>query len=374
MSQINRILQGEIEKRMKPNKVILLFGARRVGKTFLIKSIERNFKGTTLFLNGEDNNVRQLLNDCSKANYSSLLEGKELLIIDEAQSVPDIGKKLKLIADEIENIQIIATGSSSFDLLNLAGEPLVGRAQTFHLFPFSQEELMQVENRFEAYENLESKLIYGTYPQTIGISNSEKEEYLLDIVNAYLLKDILAIDGLRSSAKMLDLLRLIAYQSGSLVSNDEIGRQIGLSKNTIEKYLDLLSKVFIIYKLSGFSTNLRKELTKSAKWYFYDNGIRNALINNFSPIGIRQDKGSLWESFMISERIKKKHFHLERGNHYFWRTYDQQEIDLIEVENEEIKAFEFKWGEGKAAIPTAFKKHYPNAVFSVIRKEDYLTF
>lgn len=374
MNTINRILQLEIEKRMQPGIVMLLFGARRVGKTILIKAIANKFDGKKLFLNGEDNNTHLMLQEKSIANYKFLLQGIDLLIIDEAQNIPDIGSKLKLIVDEIPSVYVIASGSSSFDLLNLTGEPLVGRSQTFYLFPFSQEEMMQSENAAEMLQNLQDKMIFGTYPQLLTMNNNQKQEYLTDMVNAYLLRDILAIDGLRNSNKMLDLLRLIAFQTGNLVSYDELGRQLGLSKNTVEKYLDLLSKVFIIHRLGAYSGNLRKEISKSSKWYFYDNGIRNALINNFSPISLRTDVGQLWESFLISERLKRKYFHCLNLNHYFWRTFDQQEVDLIEIDNQKMTAFEFKWSEKEVKIPIAFQKTYSDAMFFNINKNNYYSF
>jgi len=289
-------------------------------------------------------------------------------------NISDIGAKLKLIVDELPAIYVIASGSSSFDLLNLTGEPLVGRSKTFYLFPFSQEEMLQVESGVEVFNNLEQKMIFGTYPQLLNMNPSEKQEYLTDLVNGYLLKDILSIEGLRNSNKMSDLLKLIAFQTGNLVSYDELGRQLGLSKNTVEKYLDLLSKVFIVYRLNAFSGNLRKEISKSGKWYFYDNGIRNALISNFSPLSIRTDVGQLWESFVLSERIKRKHFHLLPVNHYFWRTYDQQEVDLIEVQNQEIKAFECKWSAKSSKAPVAFSKIYPAASFTEINNQNFINF
>jgi predicted AAA+ superfamily ATPase len=374
MNAINRILQLEIEKRMQPGKVMLLFGARRVGKTILIKAIADKFEGKNLLLNGEDSNTHMMLQEKTAANYRFLLQGIDLLIIDEAQNIPEIGLKLKLIVDEIPSVYVIASGSSSFDLLNMTGEPLVGRSQTFHLFPFSQEELMQVENGAEMLQNLPDKLIFGTYPQLLGMNNQQKQEYLTDIVNAYLLRDILAIEGLRNSSKMRDLLRLLAFQSGNLVSYDELGKQLGMSKNTVEKYLDLLSKVFVIYKLPAFSGNLRKEISKASKWYFFDNGIRNALISNFSPLSVRNDVGQLWESYLISERMKRKHFHLLNVNHYFWRTYDQQEVDLIETQNQEMQAFEFKWSDKNARIPVGFSKAYPDASFTEINRLNYFSF
>lgn len=373
MKTIDRILKSRIENKLLPNKVVLIFGARRVGKTILIKQIIDNFDGKALILNGEDDDSLKLLQEKSIANYRNLLTGIDLLVIDEAQNVPEIGQKLKLIVDEIENIRIIASGSSSFDLNNKAGEPLVGRSYTYLLFPFSQQELAPNENRLQTKQNLEIRLIYGSYPELIALENNDdRREYLNNIVNAYLLKDILTIDGIRNAGKMKDLLRLIAFQTGNIVSLEELGKQLGISKNTVEKYLDLLSNVFIIYRLGAYSKNLRKEISKAGKWYFYDNGIRNALISNFNHLSLRQDTGQLWESYLISERIKNCRFLGDETIHYFWRTYDGQEIDLIEERNQEIAAFEFKWGEKKRKIPAAFAGSYPNTSFSIINKDNYL--
>jgi predicted AAA+ superfamily ATPase len=370
---IKRTLQSIIESRLNSNKVILIFGARRVGKTILIKEIIRNFSGRVLILNGEDSTALSLLEEKSITNYKNLLNGVELLVIDEAQNIPDIGHKLKLIVDEIEGIKVVASGSSSFDLLNKAGEPLTGRSFTYRLYPFSQQELSAQENLLETTQNLDIRLIYGSYPEVISItSNIEKQEYLYDLVNSYLLKDILTLDGLRNSAKIRDLLTLLAYQTGNEVSNTELGKQLSLSKNTVEKYLDLLSKVFVIYKLSAYSGNLRKEISKGAKWYFWDNGIRNALIGNFNPLSIRQDTGILWENYVISERIKKTHNQLENKRFYFWRTYDRQEIDLIESTADKLEAYEMKWKERKIKVPEAWKKTYPEAEFRLMHPLNYL--
>ena len=277
--------------------------------------------------------------------------------------------------DEIEGITIIASGSSSFDLLNKAGEPLVGRSTSFLLSPFSQHELNQAENSLQTRQNLESRLIYGSYPEVVMMEDTEQQkEYLREIVNAYLLKDILTIDGIKNSSKMRDLLTLIAFQMGNEVSYDELGKQLGLSRNTVEKYLDLLTKVFVIYRLSGYSRNLRKEVTKSNKWYFYDNGIRNAIINNFNPIALRMDIGQLWESYLISERMKQNFYFGQNKTFYFWRTYDGQEIDLIEESNSKISAFEFKWGDKIAHSPKAFSTNYPEAIFTSVNRNNYLDF
>ncbi|HON52134.1 MAG TPA: ATP-binding protein [Bacteroidales bacterium] len=374
MNQIQRTLQQEIEKRLKPNKVMLLLGARRVGKTILIKKIISNFTGKVLMLNGEDSDSLVLLANRSISNYQNLLKGIDLLVIDEAQNVPEIGQKLKLIVDEIPNIKVIASGSSSFDLLNFTGEPLVGRSYTLYLHPFSQQELGAIENALETKQNLESRLIYGSYPELISLDNTDKKEYLNNIVNSYLLKDILIIDGIRNASKMLDLLRLIAFQTGNLVAYDELGKQLGMSKNTVEKYLDLLSKVFVIYRLGAYSKNLRKEISKSSKWYFYDTGIRNAIIGNFAPLALRNDVGQLWESYILSERIKQKCFNVLNTQHFFWRTYDGQELDIVEIEDTTIRAFECKWNTAKAKIPVAFAQAYSEAQFSVISQDNYLEF
>ncbi len=375
MIAIERIIQQRIIRRMLPNKVILLFGARRVGKTVLIREIIKQHEGKSLLLNGEDTNTLLLLEQQSVANYTHLLNGIDLLVIDEAQNIPDIGNKLKLMVDEIPQIKVVASGSSSFDLLNKTGEPLVGRSSQFLLFPFSQAELSKHENTFETKANLESRLIYGSYPEVVSMTDNElRQEYLRDIVNAYLLKDILAIEGLKNTGKMKDLLRLVAFQTGNEVSYDELGKQLGMSKNTVEKYLDLLSKVFVIYRLGAYSTNQRNEVSKAGKWYFYDNGIRNAIIGNFNPVSVRQDIGALWESYLISERIKQNNYLGLHKEYYFWRIYGGKEIDLIEISTDGVAAFEFKWGDKVPKIPLAFSNSYPNASFSVINQKNYTGF
>lgn len=372
---LKRIIEEKIVQRLTPNKAVLLFGARRVGKTILLKNILQHYLQQSLVLNGEDIDTLRLLEQRSIANYTQLLRGVNLLVIDEAQNIPDIGLKIKLMLDEIEGIRVIASGSSSFDLQNKAGEPLVGRSTSFWLFPFSQQELSQTENLLQTTQNLESRLIYGSYPELAMMSDNEnRKEYLRELVNSYLLKDILIIDGLKNSSKMRDLLTLIAFQMGNEVSYDELGRQLGLSRNTVEKYLDLLTKVFVIYRLGGYARNLRKEVAKASKWYFYDNGIRNAIINNFSALALRNDVGQLWESYLIGERIKMNHYHREDKSFYFWRTYDGQEIDLIEESAGQISAFEFKWGDKLAKVPRAFGDAYSGAQFTCVNRDNYLDF
>lgn len=375
MEPVKRLLEERVRTKILPNKAVLIFGARRVGKTILLRQIIDKFEGKVLLLNGEDLDSVSILNEKSISNYSHILDGVNLLAIDEAQAIPDIGSKLKLIVDEMPGISVVATGSSSFDLLNKAGEPLVGRSALFYLTPFSQREIGQVENALETRQNLESRLIYGSYPEVVTMSGYDnKAQYLGDIVNAYLLKDILSIDGLKNSGKMKDLLRLIAFQVGNEVSYDELGKQLGMSKNTVEKYLDLLSKVFVVFRLGGFSRNLRKEVVKAGKWYFYDNGIRNAIIGNFGPVSIRQDVGSLWENYLISERVKQNLNERLNKEFYFWRTYDGQEIDLIEETSDSLTALEFKWGDKTPVVPKAFGIAYPEASFSVVNRDNYLRF
>lgn len=375
MDFIARTLQAKIEERLAPGKAVLIYGARRVGKTILLKEIFNKIEGKKMLLIGEDMDVQNMLQNRSVHHYRQLFEGINLLAIDEAQSIPEIGSVIKLIIDEIPHIQVIATGSSSFDLLNKIGEPLVGRASQFLLTPFSIREIAQKQNGMELRQNLENRIVYGSYPEVVGMtSNTMKEEYLRDIVNAYLLKDILAIDGLRNTAKMNRLLQLVAFQIGSEVSYEELGKQLGMHRETVEKYLDLLSKVFVVYKLGAFCRNMRKEVSKAGKWYFYDNGIRNAIIGNFKDANSRMDMGKLWENFFLTEKLKDNQNHLLHCQFHFWRTYDQQEIDLIEEKNEVINAYEMKWGKKLPKAPAGFMKTYTGADFNVVNPDNYLEF
>lgn len=375
MNPVTRILESRISEMIEPNKAMLIFGARRVGKTVLMKHIYDNFPGNKMFVNGEDLDTALLLQKRSVSNYKGVFGEIELLAIDEAQNIPEIGQIIKLIVDEIPGIRVIASGSSSFDLLNKTGEPLVGRSTQFVLTPFSQQELSRRENMLETHRNLESRLIYGSYPEVVLMESSEKKErYLRDIVSSYLLKDILAVDGIKNSAKMQNLLRLVAYQVGSEMSFDELGKQLGMSKNTVERYLDLLEKVFVIYRMGAFSRNLRKEVTKSGKYYFVDNGIRNAIIGAFQPLELRTDAGALWENYIIGEFRKKNFNSLSYNDLYFWRTYDNQEIDLIEESPSGLTAFEFKWGNKNPKMPKVFAQAYQGSKFFVVNRDNYLDF
>ncbi len=374
MILIDRTILPQLIKSLVPNKVVVLVGPRRVGKTVLINQVIKELTDSYLLLSGEDFEVLSLLENRSIQNYKNILGDIKLLVIDEAQKIPDIGNKLKLMVDHIEGLKILITGSSAFDIDNYTGEPLTGRKTTYHLFALSEEELNQVENIIEKRANLKNRLIYGNYPELIQKrSNNEKAEYVREIINSYLLKDILAFENIRNSDKIISLLRLIAFQIGGEVSVQELGNQLSMSKNTVEKYLDLLSKVFIIHKLGGFSRNLRKEVTKNSKWYFYDNGIRNLLIANMNPLELRNDVGMLWENYIISERLKFQSYNKMVVNNYFWRTYDQQEIDWVEERGGKLYGYEFKWNsKKKVKIPGAWKKEYSNAEFNVVNSDNYL--
>jgi uncharacterized protein len=375
MTTYSRAILSQFERRLRPNKVLLLIGPRRVGKTIFIKTFLQKWpEEDCLILNGDDVLDIDLIRERSVSNYRRLLNNKKLLVIDEAQHIPDIGMCLKLIVDSIEGIRVIASGSSAFDLYHQVGEPLVGRKSTLHLFPLAQMEFAQQEDFKKTIEKKEERLIFGGYPELEQYTAwQEKEEYLYEVMNDYLLKDILLYDGLRNADKLLSLLKLLAFQIGKEVSLEELGRQLGMSKNTVERYLDLLSKVFVVYKVSGWSRNLRKEISKNSRWYFYDNGIRNAIIQNFQRLDLRADKGDLWENYLAVERLKVQHYKQIHCNNYFWRTYDQQELDWVEEEGDQVRAFEFKYQLNKPIKPpAAWSKAYPHASFEVIHSGNYL--
>lgn len=370
---IPRIVQDQIESKIGQQKVILLYGTRRTGKTTIIEKIIQKFSSDVLLLHGEDMQISAILQNRTIANYQQLTKGKKIIIIDEAQAIPEIGKILKLLIDTIRGITVIATGSSSFDLVNRTGEPLVGRNLEFYLYPIAQAELSTIEEFLTTKQNLEERLIYGSYPELWHLNNlQERETYLKQMVNSYLLKDLLSFENIKGADILYKLLQMLAWQVGSQVSTVELATNLQINKATVERYLDLLSKVFIIYPLSGYSNNLRKEVSKSKKWYFFDNGIRNALISNFSPINQRNDIGQLWEQYILSERIKFNRYNNYQPQYYFWRTYDGQEIDLIELNNGQLQALECKWKDAKAKIPIAFAKGYPEAKFAIVDKENYL--
>jgi len=372
MITIRRELKDSIRMRLRPGKVVIINGARRTGKTFLLREILKDMKTPYILMNGEDINTHTLLVNRSAENYRQLIGSNKLIAIDEAQKIPDIGLILKLIIDEIPGISIIATGSSAFDIMNKTGEPLTGRKYSFTLYPFSEKEYSQVESQTERNNKLRQRLIYGNYPELLNIPDeSEKRDYLNELVSSYLLRDILLFENIKYSSKIFNLLRLVAHQVGNPLSYNELGMQLSMSKNTVEKYLDLLSKVYILRRLEGFSRNLRKEITKNSKWYFLDNGIRNSVIASFNNLELRNDTGQLWENYIIAERIKYQNNSRIITNNFFWRTYDQQEIDLIEEREGKLSGFEFKWTETRTKPPKAWKANYPSAGYEVINRTNY---
>ena len=372
MIYLVRELSNLILKKLQPNKVVILYGARRVGKTMLVKEILANVNEPILRLNGDDINVHDKLSIRSIENYKQILGTCKLLYIDEAQKIPEIGLKLKLMIDEIEGLRIIISGSSSFDINKNAGEPLTGRKYTFTLYTLSENEYTQVENNINKMDKIRERLVFGNYPELLQLPDrQDKVDYLNEMISSYLLKDILVYEHIKNSQKIFNLLRLIAFQIGGEVSLQELGIQLGISKNTVEKYLDLLSKVFILHKVEGFSRNLRKEITKNSRWYFLDNGIRNAVIANFNPLHARNDIGALWENYMISERLKYQEYRRISSNNYFWRTYEQQEIDWVEERDGSLFGYEFKWKEEKVKIPTQWKSAYPDASFELININNF---
>jgi predicted AAA+ superfamily ATPase len=358
-----------------PGKVIVIYGPRRVGKTTLLKKYLESENNSVLFVNGDDIIVRQYLESQSIQTLRDFVGNHRLLVVDEAQYVEKIGLNLKLIVDHIPEIKVIVTGSSSFDLARDVGEPLTGRKYVLKLFPLSQMEISKIEKRHETTASLESRLIYGSYPEVVLIrDNRRREDYLRELIQSYLFKDILALEGIRYANKLVRLLQLLAFQIGKKVSFAELGKQLSMSKNTVERYLDLLEKVFVIYRLSGFSRNLRKEITKSQRYFFYDTGVRNALIGNFNPLAVRNDLGELWENYIITERMKRQEYLRKVTNSYFWRTYDKKEIDLVEERQGRLFGYEVKWKKERVKIPQDWTSGYPDAAFEVIHRENYLKF
>lgn len=356
-------------------KVLFLYGPRRVGKTTLIEHYTAKIKDKFLLVSGEDIVVRDYLESESVEKLKSFVGSNKLLIIDEAQHIKNVGLNLKLIVDHIPGIQIMATGSSSLSLSRETGAPLAGRQNTVRIYPLAQLEIAGVESVHERRGNLEVRIIYGSYPEVVLINDNEKRKlYLRELISSYLFKDILEMEGIRKSDKLLKLLQLIAFQVGKEVSIAELGVQLGMSKNTVDRYLDLLEKSFVIFKRSGFSRNLRKEVSKSCRYYFVDTGIRNAVINNFNPLSLRDDVGALWENYIITERMKRNEYVGQSMDSYFWRTYDQKEIDLVEERDGSLYGYEVKWGKKKINPPKGWTASYPGAGFEIINPDNYLKF
>lgn len=371
---IQRYIKNSIVNALYKNKAIIIYGSRQVGKTTLIKEIIAQLTEPHLLLNGDEPDVRANFLNATSTQLKLIIGNAKVLIIDEAQRIENIGLCLKLIFDQIPNVQIIATGSSAFELANKINEPLTGRKIEFNLFPLNYSELNQHYGFLEETRYLEHRLIYGSYPAIINNLGNEKE-ILLSLSDSYLFKDILAHDGLKRPTLLVQLLNALALQIGQEVSYNELSRLLGADKNTIEKYIDLLEKAYVIFRLDGFSRNVRTELKKAKKYYFYDNGIRNAIIGKFAPISQRTDVGHLWENYLISERKKLNSYIREYGKSYFWRTTQQQEIDYLEEKEGEIIGFEFKWNENsKVKFPLTFKDNYNPTSLECIHPKNYFTF
>jgi hypothetical protein len=365
-----------LDERLMPNKVLVIYGPRRVGKTTLLQNY---LKQTTLKYkldSGDNIRTQQILSSQDFSQILSYVEGYELLAIDEAQNIPNIGMGLKIIVDQVPGIRVVVTGSSSFELAGQVGEPLTGRKLTLSLYPMAQSELLSIYNRFELREKLANFLIFGAYPEVLqATTQSARIETLTEIANAYLLKDILIFDRIKNSRILLDLLKLMAFQVGSELAFTELATQLGVDVKTVKRYLDLLEKAFVIYRLNGFSRNLRQEVVNKSKYYFLDNGIRNAIIAQFNGLDQRNDLGALWENFLVIERLKARTYLPLYANTYFWRTYQQQEIDLIEEHDGKLYGFEFKWSSNKVVrAPSLWIETYKNSEFRVIHPDNYLEF
>ena len=365
-----------LEGYLEPNKVLVIYGPRRVGKTTLLDHYLSSTKMRYRHAIGDNLLTQQLLSSLDITIIKEYLEGYELFAIDEAQFVPNIGRVLKIIVDQIPGIFVIATGSSSFELAGQIGEPLTGRKRTLTLFPVAHTELLSLYNRFDLRQGLSEHLIFGTYPDIITAeTRTQKIERVHEIAGSYLLKDILAFERVKGSKKLWDLLRLLAFQIGNEVSYNELATNLGVNVRTVQHYLDLLEKSFVIYRLGGFSRNLRKEVTQKSKYYFFDNGIRNAVIAQFNRLEQRDDVGALWENFMVMERIKYLTYSANVANLYFWRTYSQQEIDFVEERGKQLDGYEFKWSPKKhTKAPSEWGNAYSQASYTVITPDNYQEF
>jgi uncharacterized protein len=373
---VQRLIQNKIAEQCFKGKAIVLLGARQVGKTTMLKQIQQQLQVLSTWLNADEADIRKELTEAETSTRLLQLIGKnnKLAIIDEAQQIPNIGKKIKLLFDTNPEIQIIATGSSAFELQNEMNEPLTGRKKEFYLYPISMQEMVNHHGHLTEKRLLENRLIYGSYPEVINNNGNEKE-VLIELANSYLYKDMLQLDGVRKASVLEKLLQALAMQVGSEVRYHELAKTVGnIAPATVEKYLDMLEKMFIIFKLPAFSRNLRNELTKSKKYYFYDNGIRNVLISNFNQIDLRTDKGALWENYTIAERKKRNHYTAHHSNNYFWRTTDQAEIDYLEETNGVLHAYEMKWTEQKVKFAKSFITAYPNHELHIVNKENYSDF
>lgn len=375
--KITRLMLKQLKENLVPGKILVLYGPRQVGKTTLAQDLLAESQFRSRFINADEIQYREALSSQSRQRIGEVLGDAELLVIDEAQRVPEIGINLKILVDSFPEARIIATGSASFDLANKISEPLTGRKLTFTLYPVSYSEIKDTFGALETRSQLERWLVWGSYPAIITTNDLHLRERLLnELVGSYLYRDILEMEGVRKPEKIVDLLRLLAFQIGREVSVAELAMNLSLNHQTVDRYLDLLEKVFVIFRVGGFSRNLRKEISKNDHYYFYDNGVRNSLIQNFNGFALRDDVGQLWENFLMVERRKVNQIFGRQVNSYFWRTYDQKEIDYIEEYRGQIHGYEFKWQAGSIhkATKNEFLTTYPGSEISLIHSGNFESF
>ena len=367
---IERTQESAIKSLIGSNKAIILMGARQVGKSTLLHSLLDGDE-TVLWLNGDDDDVRELFRSISSTRLKAIVGNRKTVVIDEAQRIEEIGLRLKLITDQMPGVQVIATGSSSFELSSKVNEPLTGRKRELKLFPLSFREMVSHTSFLEERRMIPHRLIYGYYPEVVCSPSNEKV-VLKELTDSYLYKDLLSFDTLRKPDVIVRLLKALALQIGSQVSYNELSSLLGLSSKTVEKYLDILEKSYIIFRLGSFSRNMRNELKLSRKIYFWDLGIRNALIGNMAPLENRNDTGALWENFLIAERMKYNSYSNSFAQSYFWRTKDQSEVDYLEEEDGNLSAYEFKWNpaKSKTKCPASFAAAYPSSTYRVITPDN----
>lgn len=372
MTMYKRTLQDLISQRMGEGKAVIVYGPRQVGKTTVLKLLLED-RNDVLWFNGDEPDVRALFENITSTRLKAIIGQRRLVVIDEAQRISNIGLCMKLITDNLPEVQLIATGSSSFDLANSIQEPLTGRKKEYQMFPLSFQELVEANGWMDERRLLPHRLVYGSYPDVLNHAGEEKET-LTELADSYLYKDILSFDRIKKSEKLVKLLQALAYQVGSLVTYNELAGLCGLDAKTVESYVQLLEQAFIIFRLGSYSRNLRNELKFSRKIYFWDCGIRNAVISNFQQLEIRSDtdRGALFENYVIAERMKALRYAKSYAKSYFWRTSAKHEIDYIEEKDGQLAAYEFKWNPKKhPSAPTSFATAYPEASFKVITRENY---
>lgn len=371
---IKRDLEDIVKNRLYKGKIILIFGARQVGKTTLLKKMFGEKHSEILWLNGDEADVKELLSNTTSTQLKAFIGKNKLIILDEAQRIENIGLTLKLIVDNLKDVQVVVTGSSSFELANRLQEPLTGRKYEYFLYPVSFQEMINYTSLLEENRLLEHRLIFGYYPEVVSKVGEEKE-ILSMLVSSYLYKDLFMLEQIKKPAILEKLLKALSLQIGNEVSYHEIGQLIGSDNQTIERYIDLLEKAFIVFRLQALSRNVRNEIKKTRKIYFYDTGIRNTIIKNYNPLALRNDVGYLWENYLVAERMKHNHYSQRYVNRYFWRTRQQQEIDYIEEYDGKLHAYEFKWNPNKRVkFPKTFTNAYPGSETKVITPENYFDF